>query len=101
MLEGFLPDGGEEGQLRPGAVSGFVLPGPEGQDSTMRGQRGPLVIRTTARAGAGLRARTPPALISEPRTGRDCRVPEAEAAAGADASASCEAAPGLTVAARL
>eukprot|EP00969_Alexandrium_andersonii_P305471 13502487-Alexandrium_andersonii.AAC.1 len=73
MLEGFLPDGGEEGQLRPGAESGFVLPGPEGQESTMRGQRGPLVVRTTARAGAEARARTSPALGSEPRTGRDRR----------------------------
>eukprot|EP00969_Alexandrium_andersonii_P193791 8560642-Alexandrium_andersonii.AAC.1 len=60
MLEGFLPDGGEEGQLRPGAVSGFMLPGPEGKEDAMGGRWVPLVVRTTARAGAEVHPRTPP-----------------------------------------
>eukprot|EP00969_Alexandrium_andersonii_P275670 12182915-Alexandrium_andersonii.AAC.1 len=67
----------------------------------MRGQQVPLVVRTTARAGAEVRARTSLVLNSEPRTGRDQRAPEAEAAAGADAVASREAARGLMVVARL
>eukprot|EP00969_Alexandrium_andersonii_P206725 9133262-Alexandrium_andersonii.AAC.1 len=67
----------------------------------MGGQRVPLAARTAARAGAEVRARTPLVLVSEPRRGRDRRVPGAGAAAGADATASCEAAPELMVVARL
>eukprot|EP00969_Alexandrium_andersonii_P146214 6466549-Alexandrium_andersonii.AAC.1 len=67
----------------------------------MRGQRAPLVARTAARAGAEARTRTPLVLASEPWAGQDRRVPDARAAAGADAMASCEAAPELMVVARL
>eukprot|EP00969_Alexandrium_andersonii_P052386 2300193-Alexandrium_andersonii.AAC.1 len=61
----------------------------------MGGQRVPLVVRTAARASAEVRTRTPLVPASEPRTGRDRRAPEVEGAAGADALAPCEAAPGL------
>eukprot|EP00969_Alexandrium_andersonii_P225340 9952847-Alexandrium_andersonii.AAC.1 len=54
-------------------------------------------VRAAARAGAEVQLRTPLVLISEPRAGRDRRASETEAAAGADASASREAAPELMV----
>eukprot|EP00969_Alexandrium_andersonii_P011643 507318-Alexandrium_andersonii.AAC.1 len=60
----------------------------------MGARRVPLAALTAARASAEARARTPLVLIAEPRTGRDRRMPDAEAAAGADAMASCAAAPG-------
>eukprot|EP00969_Alexandrium_andersonii_P010717 466730-Alexandrium_andersonii.AAC.1 len=63
----------------------------------MRGQQVSLAVRTAARARAELRTRTPLVLISELRAGRDRRVPETEAATGADALASREAAPELMV----